>query len=180
MTDIMEIIKGRRSVRRFEETDVTPQDLEKVLAAVQWSPSWANTQCWEIVVVRDRGQKEKLQETISPKNPATKALVNAPVLIAVCGKLNSSGYYKDLAVTTLGDWYLYDLGLATQSLCLCAHSLGLGTVIVGSFDHNKAGVVLGVPDGCQVVALIPLGYPAKTPSAPKRKAISEFVHTDRF
>lgn len=180
MTDIMETIKGRRSVRRFEETDVTPQDLEKVLAAVQWSPSWANTQCWEIVVVRDRGQKEKLQETISPKNPATKALVNAPVVIAVCGKLNSSGYYKDLAVTALGDWYLYDLGLATQSLCLCAHSLGLGTVIVGSFDHTKAGVVLGVPDGCQVVALVPLGYPAKTPSAPKRRAISEFVHTDRF
>lgn len=180
MTDILNFIKERRSIRRFEEKDVSPQDLEKVLAAVQWSPSWANTQCWEMIVVRAAGQKEKLQATISPKNPATKAMVNAPVVIAVCGKLNSSGYYKDLAVTKLGDWCLYDLGIATQSLCLCAHALGLGTVIVGSFDHDKAGAVLGVPQGYQVVTLIPLGYPAKAPSAPKRRDISDFTHTDRF
>jgi nitroreductase len=54
---------------------------------------------------------------------------------------------------------MYDLGLATQNLCLMAHSLGLGTVIVGLFDHDRAKAVVNVPDGYELVTMIPLGYP---------------------
>jgi nitroreductase len=75
---------------------------------------------------------------------------------------------------------MYDLGIATQSLCLAAHDLGLGTVIAGLFDHDKAKEILGVPDGYEVVSLIPLGYPAKTPSSPKRREVEEFTHYDTF
>jgi nitroreductase len=75
---------------------------------------------------------------------------------------------------------MFDLGLATQNLCLTAHELGLGTVIVGLLDHDKAKSVLHVPDTHEVVVLIPLGYPAKSPSAPKRKEISEFTHYETF
>jgi nitroreductase len=180
MTEILDIMKDRRSIRKYEERDVSQQDLDKILEAVQWAPSWANTQVWEVIVVKDPAQKEKLQATILPKNPATKAIVNAPVVLALCGKLNSSGYYNNVVTTKFGDWMLFDLGIATQDICLCAQSLGLGTVIVGLFDHNKANEVLGVPDGYDVVTLIPLGYPAKAPSAPKRREISEFTHFDKF
>ncbi len=177
---LMKIIKERRSVRKFEEKDIPQEMLDTLMEAVRWSPSWANTQVWEVILVRDRAVKEKVQETIAPKNPATKAIVNAPVLIAMCGKKNDSGYYNNAVTTKFGDWMLFDLGLATQSLCLAAHDLGLGTVIVGLFDHDKAAAVLGVPDTHEVVALIPLGFPAKTPSPPKRREITEFTHSDRF
>jgi nitroreductase len=101
-------------------------------------------------------------------------------VLALCGKLQSSGFYKGQATTKLGDWFMFDLGIATQSLCLAACNLGLGTVIVGSIDHDKAKDVLGVGEGYELVALIPVGYPAKESAAPKRREISEFTHSDKF
>ncbi len=180
MPDLIEIIKERRSVRKYEDRDISEEMLNEILEAVRWSPSWANTQCWEVVVVKDEALKMKLQETIAPKNPATKAIVAAPVLLALCGKLGTSGYYKDVVTTKFGDWFLYDLGIATQSLCLTAHNLGLGTVVVGLFDHDKAKALLKVPEGYELVSLIPLGVPAKRSSGPKRKEISEFTHYETF
>ena len=180
MTDFMDVIKGRRAIRKFEDKEVPEGLLNQVLEAIQWSPSWANTQVWEIVVVKDPATKEKLSQTLSPKNPSTKAVANAPVVLVVCGKLKSSGYFKDQVITKLGDWFMFDLGLATQSLCLTAHSLGLGTVIIGAFDVNGAEEILGVPEGYGVVTILPLGYPNQDPPAPKRREISEFVHRDKF
>ena len=180
MSDLMSIIKGRRSIRRFQDKPIPEKDLQEILEAVQWSPSWANTQCWEIVVVKNREMKERLNEALSVTNPAKKGLPDAPVVLALCGKVRSSGYYKGEASTKLGDWYMFDLGIATQSVCLAAHNLGLGTVIVGSLDHDKAKEVLGVGEGYELVALIPVGYPAKDSAAPKRREVREFTHDDRF
>jgi len=180
MGNLMEIIKGRRSIRNFLDKEVPDAILNQVLEAVQWSPSWANTQCWEVVVVRKPELKQKLQETMSKGNPATKSIVEAPVILGICGKLESSGYYKGQVTTKFGDWFLFDLGLATQSLCLAAHDLGLGTVITGLFDHDKAREILQVHAGFELVSLIPLGFPAKGSGAPKRREISEFTHYDSF
>ena len=100
--------------------------------------------------------------------------------MALCGKKNSSGYYNGQVTTKFGDWLLYDLGIATQSLCLTAHSLGLGSVVVGLFDHDAAAKVVGLPEGYELVSLLPVGYPDQAPKAPPRKEISQFVHYDRF
>jgi len=180
MTDFMKILQGRRSIRRYEERDVPEESLNSILESVKWAPSWANTQCWEIVVVRDPSVKEDLQKAILPKNPATKAIVSAPVLLALCGKLQSSGFYDGKAVTKFGDWFMFDLGIVAQTICLTAQSIGLGTVMVGLFDHNQAAKTLNVPSNHEVVLLIPLGYPAKTPEAPKRREVNEFTHFNRF
>ena len=180
MSDFMEIIKGRRSIRRYQDQEIPEEDLNQVLEAIRWSPSWANTQCWEVIVIKDSGIKQKLQEILSPSNPSSKGIVEAPVVIALCGKLASAGYKKGEAVTKFGDWFMLDIGIATQNLCLTAHYLNLGTVIVGIFNHDKAKEVLRVPEGFEVVSLIPLGYPAKEASAPPRKEIGEFVHYDTF
>lgn len=180
MGELMKAIKERRSIRKYENKAVPDDLLNQVLEAVQWSPSWANTQCWEIIAVKDQATKQKLQETMGKGNPATKAIVDAPVVLAVCGKLKSSGYYKEQVTTKFGDWFMFDLGIATQSLCLAAHDLGLGTVIAGLFDHDQAARVVGLPEGYELVSLIPLGYPAKISSAPKRREIAEFSHSEKF
>jgi len=180
MSDVGEVIKERRSIRKYEEKDVPDEVLNSLLETAGWSPSWANTQCWELIVVRDRALKESLKETIFPKNPAANAITQAPVLLALCGKLKSSGFYKDIVTTKFGDWFMFDLGLFTQTLCLAAQNIGLGTVIVGLFDHDKAKSILKVPEGYELVVLIPIGYPAKTSSAPKRREIGEFVHHNTF
>ena len=180
MADLMEIIKNRRSIRKYEEKDVPEEALNQILEAVQWAPSWANTQVWEVVVVKNQDTKVKLSETLAPKNPASKAVANAPVVLALFGKLNSAGYYDGVVTTKHGDWFMFDLGLATQNICLTAHSLGLGTVVVGLYDHDKAAQMLNMPPGFDLSVLIPLGYPAKTGVAPKRKAIDDFTHYESF
>lgn len=181
MDAFFETLASRRSIRKFQDRDVPETELYRILEAVRWSPSWANTQCWEIVVVRDPEIKKSLQGTMHPKgNPAFKAVYNAPVVLAVIGKLEASGYYKEKVTTMLGDWYQFDLGIAVQSLCLSAWALGLGTVIVGLYDIREASKVLGVSGGYQLVSLIPMGYPDQTPKPPKRKEVADFVHLNRF
>lgn len=181
MTDLMDIIRNRRSIRKYAEKDIPEEMLQTLFEAVRWAPSWANTQCWEVVAIRDAEQKKRLQETLPPKgNPALSAVGNAPVVLAICGRLETSGYYKKEVTTKFGDWFLFDLGIATQNICLAAHDLGLGTVIVGLFNHDRAAEVLGLPEGIEPVVLIPLGFPAKSPGAPKRRDVEEFVHREKF
>lgn len=178
--NLLETIKGRRSIRRYQSKEIPEDALQKILEAVQWSPSWANTQCWELVLVKDPAIKESLQGIMAKGNPAKKSIVEAPVVIAMCAKLKSSGYYKGEVVTKFGDWFMYDIGIATQNLCLMACSLGLGTVIAGLFDHDKAAQILKLPDGYEVVTLIPVGYAAADSKAPKRREITEFTHDNTF
>jgi len=87
MSELMEIIKGRRGIRKYQDREILEKDLNQVLEAIRWSPSWANTQCWEVIVIKDAGIKQKLQETLSPGNPAKKAIgEEASVVIALCGQ----------------------------------------------------------------------------------------------
>jgi nitroreductase len=177
---VMAAIRERRSIRRYEDREVPEAMVAQILEAVRWSPSWTNCQSWEVVTVRDAETKQQLQATLGKGNPAAKAMVQAPVVLILCGRRNESGYYKGRASTKFDDWFMYDLGLANQNLCLAAHALGLGTVIVGLFDHDAAAGILGVPGGVDVVTMIPLGYPAKVSKAPRRREVSEFNHIERF
>lgn len=180
MSDLMNTIQQRRSIRRYQERDIPDDILTKLLEAARWAPSWANTQCWNFVVVKDNETKGKIQEAVSPRNPSSKAIVNAPVLLVVCGQLKRSGYYNDQYPTKFGDWFMYDLGLATQNLCLAAHDSGLGTVIVGLFEHDKVGEIIKLPPEHEVLVLIPVGYPDHDPSPPKRRELDEFVFNNSF
>ncbi|MEW6377883.1 MAG: nitroreductase family protein [Thermodesulfobacteriota bacterium] len=178
--DLMEAIKGRRSIRKYKPDSVPEEALQKIMEAVRWSPSWANTQCWEVIIVRDPNMKSALANTLPKTNPALSSMTEAPLVIVLCGKKGVSGFKKGEAATVKGDWLMFDTGIAMQTLCLTAHSLGLGTVVIGLFDHQKAEGILGVPQHAEVVAITPLGYPATEGSTPKRKETSEFIFYERY
>ncbi|OGQ08733.1 MAG: nitroreductase [Deltaproteobacteria bacterium RBG_19FT_COMBO_46_12] len=178
--DLMEAIKGRRSLRKFKTDPVPEETLQKIMEAVRWSPSWANTQCWEVIVVKDPKIKSELATALPKTNPALSSMAEAPVVVVLCGKKGVSGFKKGEAATIKGDWLMFDTGIAMQNLCLAAHALGLGTVVVGRFDHNKVAEILGIPQNVEVVAMTPLGYPATEGTAPKRKELSEFVFHDKY
>jgi nitroreductase len=178
--ELLQAIKERRSIRRFQEKAVEPEKLQELFEAVRWAPSWGNSQCWEIVVIEDQADKDGLVDLLTPKNPATRAISQAPVVLGICGQKHKAGYYNGERKTKFEDWLMYDLGLTTQNLCLAAHVLGLGSVIVGSFDHDRVAELLEIPDSYDIVALIPIGYPAHAPSPPPRRPVAEFVHYRRF
>jgi nitroreductase len=174
--ELQEAILKRRSVRKFTDDVVTDEELRKIFEAVRWSPSWANTQTWEFIVVREKALIEKVAGTYSEKNPAIKGSLTASALIVACAKTGISGCYGGREVTSVKNWEVFDLGIAVQTLCLKAHELGLGTVVVGLMNHEACEKILAIPEGHKVIAVLPIGRPATEPKAgPARKSLSEIV-----
>lgn len=88
-----------------------------------------------------------------------------------------SGFERDGSFsTTKGDrWQNFDCGVAAATFGLAAHELGLGSVVLGIFDEKKLAELLELPEGMGVACLMPLGYPAEEPAAPKRKEVADLL-----
>ena len=178
--ETQEAIKSRRSIRHYQATAVDDKTLELVLEAARQAPSWDNTQCWQFIVVRDAGNRNKLADMLPRTNPAARAIREAPVVIVACAELGKAGYLGGKLSSDKGDWYMFDVALAMQNLVLAAQSLGLGTVYIGWFDEEKTASFLGVPEGYCVLAMTPLGYPDQYPRARPRKKLAEIVSYEKF
>lgn len=179
--ELQAAIAGRRSVRKFTDYYVTDDELKKILEAARLAPSWANTQVWSFVVVRDPDLIRGVTDTYSKNNPARGCSEKASALIVCCAKVNVSGYKGDEPATKFKEWFLFDLGLAAQNLCLKAHELGLGTVIVALMDHDACKKLLLLPDGLEVVAVIPVGKPLEPDKkGPAKKELRDIVYLDKF
>jgi nitroreductase len=184
--DMLETIKNRRSIRKYKPDPVDDKTLETILDAARLAPSWANTQCWKFVVIRNENTKSLISETLFAHaslgmNPASKAIKAAPVLIVACAEKGIAGIDRGKPSTDKGDsWYMFDIGSAMENLVLAAASLGLGTVHVGLFDSVKVAQIIEVPDNYYVVSMTPLGYPEFQPNPRPRKELSEIVFHDKF
>lgn len=178
--DLFKAIRERRSIRKYKPGPISDGDLNRVLEAARWAPSWANTQCCRFVVVRDKELRAKLAQTLPERNPARAAVGQAPIVIVACAYLGKSGCFKGEPATDKGDWFMFDVALAMQNLTLAAHALGLGTVHVGFFDARKAAELVSLPEGMAVVELMPLGWPDEQGKVPVRMELLELVSYDKF
>lgn len=178
--DVLQAIKERRSIRKYTSEPIPKETLMQLLEAVRFAPSWANTQCWELILVDDLQTKEALAKTMPAGNPAVPAFSQAPLIIVGCAQLGKAGFFKGQPATDKGDWYMFDMGIALQNLCLAAHGLGLGTVHVGAFDALKAKEILKVPEGMAVVEMVPVGFPDQEPKLPVRKEMRDFVFFNEY
>lgn len=178
--DVLTAIQERRSIRKYKADPVPGEILREILDAVRWAPSWANTQCWEVIIVSNPETRHKLSATLPAGNPARDSFLQAPLVIVACARTGKAGYYKGKPVTDKGDWYMFDVALAMHNLTLAAHARGLGTVHVGLFDARAVADILEVPPDIAVVELIPLGYPDGQPSPPSRKDTADFVWHDKY
>ena len=158
-------------MRKFLDKPVEDEKLQTILEAVRQSPSWANFQCWRFIVVKDKAMKERLSELsyvesfFAPigykTNPSQKGIAEAPVVIVACADPAKSGAIWDQ------QYYMTDIGIASENLMLAAHALGLGTVFVGVFDEEKLRSLLNIPSNIRVVGIFPIGYPQEA----KRRAL---------
>jgi nitroreductase len=190
--ELFEAIKNRRSVRRLKADPIDDTQIEAILEAGRWAPSWANTQCWRFVVVRDAKIKAQLASTLMTvklpdreiPNPALNAVNIAPVVIVVCAQTGIAGVKHGVSqleyATDKGDWFMFDAALAIENMLLAVHGLGLGAVIIGAFDAPKAEKILNVPKGYRAVALFSIGVPEQPGKAPPRKELTEITIKDKF
>ena len=166
--ELMDVIRQRRSIRKYKPDPVPQEALDYVLEAARLAPSWANTQCWKFIVVTDPKVKNELAKA------GNEWTAHAPVLIAACADPSEPGTKGDQA------YYMLDIGIAMEHLILAASERGLGTCWIGWFEEDVAKRALGVPEGIRVVAFTPLGYPNEAPSPKPRKALSEIVCSNRY
>lgn len=171
-----ECITGRRSIRKFTDQPVPHEVLEEIVSAASFAPSWKNTQIVRYIAVEGE-KKDRLAKCTSTFPGNGLIMENAPMVIAVTVIKGRSGFERDGSFTTpRGDsWQMFDAGAASLAFCLAAHEQGLGTVIMGIFDLKEAAALLEIPEGRELVALIPIGYPAESPTAPRRKTVEDLL-----
>ena len=170
--DAQTCIMTRRSHRKYTEEKVSHEEIEKIISLAAYAPSWKNTQISRYLVIEDERTKKEISEKFCPPGTNNAFIISTcSALIAQTFVKNRCGFERDGSFTTdRGEgWQYYDCGIAAQTLCLAAHDLGLGTVIMGVFDRKGLQEYLKIPEDQELMALIALGRPDGEPQAPKRK-----------
>ena len=177
--DVKECILGRRSIRKYSDKAVSDEIIREIVEEASYSPSWKHTQITRYIAVKDPAVKARIAKEGTTIWPGNGTIIDqAPVLVAVTVIKGRSGYERDGSFSTEREdrWQFFDAGIASQTFCLAAHEHGLGTVILGLFDIDTVKTILDIPEDRELVALIPLGYPAEEPAAPKRKEVSDLLN----
>lgn len=167
----MALLKGRRSIRRYQDKPVPDDLLNEVLEAGRWAPSASNRQPWDFIVVRDPEVRAAVAEHAAYFFIKWAHVEEAPVIIALCGDARNPVYRQFLHE---------DIGLAGSHMMLQAAALGLGTCWLGGVNREAIGQILKVPSQTEVIGLLTLGFPAEDPAPPARKPLAEIVHYDIY
>ncbi|MHC4276409.1 MAG: nitroreductase family protein [Planctomycetota bacterium] len=160
-TNLLEIIKKRRSVRRFMDRDIPEKIVQQLVEALIWAPSAGNLQSRRFYFIRNRQLRDDLVLSAWGQN----FIAEAPLAVVACADMRISAHYGNRGT----DLYaLQDVAASVQNLLLLACEHGLATVWVGAFDEQGVAQALGLPEHLRPVAIVPVGYPAEQPRAPRR------------
>lgn len=176
--EAIECIKTRRSIRKFKENLVDHETINSIIEAASMSPSWKNTQIARYNIIENREVLDNIANNcVLDFEYNQKTISRAKQLCVVSMVTKRCGYERDGSFSTSKEdrWEMFDAGIASQTFCLAAHDLGVGTVILGIFDEDKVGEAINLPEGQKVAALIVMGYPDQECEAPKRKTVDELV-----
>ena len=174
--DAKTCIKTRRSVRKFTDEKVSVETTRDLIETASYAPSWKNSQTTRYIAITNSDIKSKLAAECCAEHNA--GIINgAPAIIATLIVDKRSGFERDGSYSTIREdnWQAFDNGIATQTLCLAARAEGLGTVIMGLYDIEKASEILQVPDGQLLMSLVALGHPTEEPQVPKKKTVDDIL-----
>lgn len=202
---LMEVVRRRRSVRKFEEGRSIGRDvLLKIADAGRWAPSGANTQCWDFIVVDDPAVKAKVFDVFMRQSERLflhakgfphirKAYIANTVAIVVV--LGDPRWKCCFPQGTTPEWeaeyaannekiYLASLGAAIQNVQLAVTAVGLTSAWLSgggeATTNRELAEVLGYPPFLEAVGTIPIGYPEKDASYRYRRPIEHVVHWNRY
>jgi nitroreductase len=165
--ELLEAIKGRRSVRKFTSELVSKDDLDTIIDAGKCAPSAGNLQARDIFVIRDQAKKDMLMAASLDQ----KFISASPAVMLVCTNLEKIESYGERGRTL---YCIQDSAATCQNMLLAAHGLGLGACWIGAFDSAKVARELNLPEHLVPVAILPIGHPAESPK--ERRKRSDDVH----
>ena len=170
-----ELKEARRSVRQYAKSEITKEELEKIVTDALNAPSWKNTETTRYYAAATDAAKERMwKEALPGYNAASSA--NAAALVAVTFVPGESGFNAGKAVDDLGNaWGAYDCGLASSYFILAAKNRGWDTLIMGMRDGAKVKSILGIPEGEVLMSVIAVGKSAQKYMKRPRKPVSEVL-----
>lgn len=169
----LELVKKRRSVRRYQERPIPRESLERCLEAARLAPSACNAQPWRFIVLdQEPLRSQAAKAAFSGMYSLFSFAAKAPVLV-VPVRLQSSYVAKLGGLLRRVDYSLIDIGIAGEHFVLQATEEGLGTCWIGWFNHRRLRKLLGLGAGEKIDVLIAVGYPADEPGQKRRKSLEE-------
>ena len=186
--EVLKAIRDRISIFRFQEDPISDEQLDTILEAGRWAPSYANSQPWKFIVVRDESKRRALGELVQRIALARRGNVgitgpgigDAPAVIAIAvDPWRDSKHFVETGA------------IAAQNMALVASSLGLASFWAGVYNsegsrrsiEGKIKKLLDIPKEMRVIALLPIGVPAYNPhhkTEARRMDLSEFVRYESY
>ena len=204
----LELVKERRSIRRFKLEPIPDDYVDKIIEAARWAPSGANSQPWEFIVIKKQELKESIvrlfeegralayrmeltraserrHPTFARPPEGTPGFASAPVFILVCGDLRTQNAFP-LSVVLQRSRITFNSNQANAILYmhLAATALGLGSQWVSTIAlpyvqcHVKE--LLGLPEELEIYDMMVVGYPDQVPKPRPVRAREEMVHYDYY
>ena len=183
MSDHLELIRSRRSIRRYTGDPVPGKLVEQLLTAATWAPSAHNRQPWRFAILEDGATKARLAAAMGERlrrdlaadgldaaaierdaGRAYGRISGAPLLILLSLTLADMDDYPDARrrghEMTMA---VQSAAMAGQNLLLAAHALGLGAcwLCAPLFCPDVVSATLALPPDWQPQGLITVGYPAE-------------------
>jgi len=165
---MLNLIKSRRSIRKFTTQEIEDEQLNQIIEAGTWAPSGLNNQPWKFAIIKDPHTKKSLAELTR----YSTIIAGAPVCIAV---------FLDIGLSYDRTKDIQAIGACIQNMLLALHAIGLGGVWLGEILKNKDSIskVLNAHENLELMAIIALGYPAEKGGKGSRKKLKEVVFLKR-
>ncbi len=156
--DFSEMIRYRRSVRKYAPTPVEPGKLQKLLEAARVAPTAANRQPVRLILVQGEEERAELGKSAN--------IYGAPLAVIVCADREHAWKrpYDGKITTDI------DASIVTDHMMLQATELGLGSVWICYFDPEQLQKSFRIPENLEPVNILAVGYPAdgERPGDPNR------------
>ena len=195
---LSDVIKKRRSIRKYLPRQVPNSIVKEVLAAAGWAPSAHNSQPWRFIVLADASVKRRLADAMADawakdlqrdgitvesdkRTERVERFATAPVLVLACLTVVDLRKFPDSERQMCErDLAVQSFGAALQNLLLAAHAKGLGACwfCAPAFCKETVRKILKIPDAVEPQAFVAMGYPAEKPKVPIKKLLEGYCFID--
>jgi len=200
MIDLFDVVKQRRSIRKYLPKQVQKEVILEVLMAAGCAPSAHNSQPWRFIILQDDQFKRKLADGMAEawvkdlqrdgitvesnkRTERVERFATAPVLILACLTMGDLRKFPDSERQMCErDLAVQSFGAALQNLLLAAHAKGLGACwfCAPAFCKETVRKILKIPDVVEPQAFVAMGYPAEKPKVPLKKLLEGYCFVDMW
>lgn len=183
--DMINTVKERRTIRKYQQKDITSDLLNDLLEASFRASTLGGIQLYSVVVTRDVEMKEKL----SPAHFNQPMVRQAPVVLTFCADFHRFSQWCEQRRAVPGYRNLMsflnatmDALLVAQTFCTLAEEVGLGICYLGTTTYNPQMIIdtLELPELVFPITTVTVGYPESIPAQTDRLPLEATVHAERY